>query len=279
VSDDARAVDSLALEVGEDGVAVLTLSNPPLNLITMGLTRRLLELTGQISRDARVRVLVITGAGDRAFCAGADITEFADVRSEVVERKLRPENEAMDAVEALPIPTIAAIGGVCLGGGAELALACDLRIVDPDAVLGFPEIGLGVFPGSGGVHRLPRMIGLGRALDLLCTGRRVSAAEAVQIGLATEVSESGAALKRALERAAALASGPALALQLIKAGARAALTQTTAQAVGASLADSARVFAGPDIEEGIAAFTQKRAAHFTAPREIAAQAAETEDRS
>lgn len=275
----AENAAELTVEVRDDGVAVLTLSNPPLNLITLELTRRLLAATTHIAQDARVRVLVITGAGDRAFCAGADVTEFADVRSEVVERKLRRENEAMDAVEALPIPTIAAIGGVCLGGGAELALACDLRIVDPKTVIGFPEVGLGVFPGSGGVFRLPKTVGLGRALDLLYTGRRVDAAEALQIGLITEIAEPGAALTRALERAAELASGPALALQLIKAGARAALTQTTAQAVSASLADSARVFTGPDIEEGIAAFTQKRAAHFTAPREIAAQAAETEGRS
>ncbi|WP_344818411.1 enoyl-CoA hydratase/isomerase family protein [Microbacterium soli] len=266
----------IELDVRDDGVGVLTLNGPPLNLITREATRQLLEATARVAEDPRVRVLVITGAGDRAFCAGADVTEFADVRAEVVERKLRRENEAMTAIEGLPIPTIAAIGGVCLGGGAELALACDLRVADAGAVIGFPEVGLGVFPGSGGVFRLPRVVGLGRALDLLYSGRRISADEALRIGLVTEVTAPGAALQRALERGAALASGPALALRLIKSGARDSLTQTTAQAVDASLADSARVFTGPDIEEGLAAFAQKRPPRFTAPREIEARPAKEE---
>lgn len=266
---DDRATSGLpTLSVGDDGVAQITLDNPPLNLITLQVTARLIDLCTQIAADPAVRAVVITGAGDRAFCAGADVGEFADVRDDVVDRKLGRENRAMSAVEALPVPTIAAIGGVCLGGGAELALACDLRVIDADARMGFPEVGLGVFPGSGGVFRLPRIIGLSNALDMLYSGSTVDAAEAHRMGLVNDVAPHGQALARARERASALASRPALALQLIKYGAYASLTQTSEQAVAASLVDSTRAFTGPDIEEGIAAFFGKRPARFTAPRPV-----------
>ncbi|GAA3774030.1 enoyl-CoA hydratase [Microbacterium kribbense] len=258
--------DPIGLEVREDGVGVLTLDAPPLNLITRAMTMRLLALCDQIAADPRVRSLVITGAGDRAFCAGADVGEFAQVRDDVVGKKLTRENRAMTAVATLPIPTIAAINGVCLGGGAELAIACDLRVMDADATVGFPEILLGVFPGSGGVFRLPRIIGIAGALDLLYSGRQVHADEALRLGLSSETAPAGSALKRALERAAVLADRPALALSLIKSGASASFTQTIDDATAASLADSRRVFTGPDIEEGLAAFFGKRAPHFTALR-------------
>lgn len=250
-----------------DGVALVTLRNPPLNLITLDVTAQLIDTAARVRADRGIRAVVITGEGTRAFCAGADIGEFAAVRDDVVGRKLARENEAMSAIAALPMPTIAAIGGACLGGGSELAIACDLRVIDETASMGFPEVRLGVFPGSGGVTRLPRVIGLPRALDLLYTGRSVGAAEALQLGLVSRVAGAGSALEDALALARALAAGPALALSMIKAGAAASLTQTDDEATAASLADSARVFRGPDVDEGLAAFAAKRAPHFTAPRD------------
>lgn len=266
--------DLVTLTVDPDGVGTLALDNPPLNLITLELTSRLISAAEAVSTDPTIRALVITGAGTRAFCAGADITEFADVRDDVIAKKLQRENRAMNAIAALPIPTIAAIGGVALGGGAELALACDLRVIDEGAVIGFPEVLLGVFPGAGGVFRLPRIVGISNALRLLYSGSTIDATEAHRIGLANEVAPPGTALARATELAALLAQRPALALRLIKEGAYAALTEDTADATRRTLRDSDAVFGGPDIGEGIAAFLGKRSPHFTTPRSTSQQTEE-----
>ena len=251
----------------DGGIAVVTLDNPPLNLNTLDTISRLLEVCAAIADDPDVRVVVVTGAGDKAFCAGSDIREFADVRDDVVPRKLRRENEAFTAIEQLPQPVIAALNGVTLGGGAEIALACDIRIMDERALIGFPEVNLGVFPGSGGVFRLPRVVGLAHAYELMYTGEPIDAVEAQRIGLVNRIAPEGAALQHALSLARVLAAKPALSLSLIRAGARDSLCQDVATATQRTLEDSHRVFAGPDIAEGVEAFFAKRPPRFTAPRE------------
>jgi len=253
-------------DVDDSGVAVVTLDNPPLNLNTLATIDRLLSLCATIADDDRVRVVVITGAGDRAFCAGSDISEFADVRDDVVPKKLDRENAAFSAIEQLPQPVIAALNGVTLGGGAEIALACDIRVIDESARIGFPEVGLGVFPGSGGVFRLPRVVGLARAYELLYTGEPISAEEALRIGLVNRIATHGETLAAALALAQQLAAKPALALSLIRKAARDSFAQTTDEATQRTLADSHRVFTGPDIEEGVSAFFEKRPPRFTAAR-------------
>lgn len=253
-------------QLREDGVAVLTLDNPPLNLNTLRTIDKLLERCRKIADDDRVRVVVITGAGERAFCAGSDITEFADVRDDVVPKKLRNENAAFTAIERLPQPVIAALNGVTLGGGAEIALACDIRILDERARIGFPEVNLGVFPGGGGVFRLPRVVGLAHACELLYTGEPIDATEAHRIGLVNRIAPHGQALNAAIELARMLANKPALALSLIRSGARDSFTQTTEEATQRTLDDSHRVFTGPDIAEGVAAFFAKRTPYFTSGR-------------
>jgi enoyl-CoA hydratase len=256
----------IGLEVGSAGVAVLTLDNPPLNLNTLTSLDRLQDACRRIAGDPRIRVVVITGAGDRAFCAGSDISEFAHVREDVVPRKLARENDAFTAIEELPVPVIAALNGVTLGGGAEIALACDIRIMDETTRIGFPEVKLGVFPGSGGVFRLPRLVGPSYAYELLYTGELIDAREAHRIGLVNRLAPAGLALTEALALAETLSVRPALALSLIKAGVRDALRQSTSEATARTLADSHLVFTGPDIEEGIDAFFSKRPAVFTAQR-------------
>jgi Enoyl-CoA hydratase/carnithine racemase len=258
--------EPILFERHDDGVAVLTLNNPPLNLITIDTMAALLRLADDIASDPTVRAVVVTGSGDKAFCAGADIKEFADVRDDVVTKKLDRENAALTALARVPVPTFAALNSLTLGGGGEIALACDLRIIDTDARIGFPEILLGVFPGGGGVFRLPRVVGISHALDLLYSGRIIDADEAYRIGLVNEIAPSGTALERALESARLLASRPALALSMIRAGAYDSLTQTIADATARTLADSHTVFAGPDIKEGVAAFFEKRSPVFTSPR-------------
>jgi enoyl-CoA hydratase len=248
------------------GVAVLTLDNPPLNLNTLVTLDKLLAACRDIAANEGVRAVVVAGSGSKAFCAGSDISEFAHVLEDVVSRKLARENEAFTALEQLPMPVIAALNGVTLGGGAEIALACDIRIMDENARIGFPEVKLGVFPGSGGVFRLPRLVGPAKAYELLYIGELIDAREAHRIGLVNRLAPAGQALSAAVALAETLASRPALALSLIRAGVRDSLNQTTQEAIDRTLADSHRVFTGPDIEEGINAFFNKRAPVFTAGR-------------
>ena len=156
----------------EDGVAVVTLNNPPLNLVTLEMTRRLNDTVKRLADDPAVRVMVLTGAGDKAFCAGSDIKEFPEMMAAgaVVPKKLALENEAWSRVDDFPKPTIAAVSGLAFGGGLELAVCCDLIVAEEGARVALPEIKLGVFPGSGGTIRVTRRIGEGRAKEMMFFG-------------------------------------------------------------------------------------------------------------
>ena len=185
----------------------------------------------------------------------------------MVSKKLRRENAAFTAIERLPQPVIAAIHGVALGGGAEIALACDIRIIEADARIGFPEVNLGVFPGSGGVSCLPRVVGIGRAFEMLYTGEIMDAQEAWRIGLVNRVVPAGECLAAALRLAESIAAKPSLAVSLIRTGVHDSFSQNIDEATVRSLTDSEQVFSGPDILEGIAAFFDKRPPVFTAGRQ------------
>ena len=200
----------------EDGVAVLTLNNPPLNLVTLELTRQLDRALDRLAGDAATRVLVLTGAGTRAFCAGSDIREFPGVADDVIGKKLAAENRAYAKVDDFPKPTIAAVAGLAYGGGLELAVCCDLLVVEADARLALPEIKLGVFPGSGGTVRVTRRIGEGRAKDMMYFGDPIEPATALAWGLVNRVVPPGEALVVACRMALELASRPNRALQLCK---------------------------------------------------------------
>lgn len=172
--------------------ATITLNRPAaLNALSADLRAQLSAATREAEADPQVRVVVLRGAGDRAFCAGADIHEFTESESLVGTRARRHSGTWNDVVAACTKPTLAAIHGYCLGGGVELALACDLRIAAPDASFAFPEVGLGLLPGAGGTQRLPRLIGVGPALDLVLTGRRIDAHEALRLGLVSAVTGEG----------------------------------------------------------------------------------------
>jgi enoyl-CoA hydratase/carnithine racemase len=158
---------------------------------------------------------VLTGAG-RAFSAGADVDELRDRTPEDVIAYYRDTGDVYERVAALPQPTVSAIGGYCLGGGLELALATDFRVADESAVFGFPEVSLGIIPSSGGTHRLVRLVGPGRAKELFLLGGRIDAAAALAAGLVNEVVGAGGALERALELGRQLAALPPLAASLTK---------------------------------------------------------------
>ncbi len=206
------------VERRDDGVAVLRLDNPKVNALSQALLRELEAAALQLHVDPPGAV-VVTG-GDRLFAAGAEITEFTTAdgiisRDEVLELGAC-FFRAFNAVAAIPRATIAAISGFALGGGCELALACDFRIASEKARLGQPEVLLGIIPGGGGTQRLPRLIGPARAKDLMLSGRQVEAAEALAIGLVDEVVPPEALEDRAFELAAGYASGAVQAHALIK---------------------------------------------------------------
>lgn len=244
------------------GVVKLVLNNPPLNLVTLELTGKLKKILDQLDQDESVRIVVITGNGEKAFCAGADIKEFMDVRDQVVEKKLAKENEALSSIEFLSKPVIAAIEGMALGGGCEIALACDIRIMSEKAKIGLPEIKLGVFPGSGGLFRLPRLVGASRALELLYLGKIIDAGEAFNIGLVNQVVPEGEAEKTALNMAEKIAQQPIEAIKAIKMGVRESFLLSHKENVDLSLKLSDKVFQTEDCAEGVSAFFEKRSPQF-----------------
>jgi enoyl-CoA hydratase len=184
---DANGAAAVRYEVA-DGVATVTLNRPSaLNAINSGIRAQLPEAILQAERDDGVRAIVLRGAGERAFCAGADITEFAPPDSLVESRAGKQHPMWVDVVAGVGKPTIAAIHGYCLGGGLELALACDVRIAADDAVFGLPEVTLGIIPGAGGTQRLPRVVGIAHALRIVLSGERFPAPQALGIGLVSAV--------------------------------------------------------------------------------------------
>jgi enoyl-CoA hydratase len=244
------------------GVAKLTLDNPPLNLVTLEMTRQLIEALDEIEGDASVRAVVVTGAGEEAFCAGSDVKEFEAVRDRVVEKKLAQENEAFSGLETLSKPVVAAIEGLAYGGGCEISMACDLRIVGEGARIALPEVRLGVVPGSGGLFRLPELVGPGQAMQLIYLGEPIGAREAERIGLVNEVVPDGEALSRALEVARRISRQPRESVAAIKHGVRQSARLTRAEATRLTLELSDHVFRTGDCAEGIRAFLEKREPRF-----------------
>lgn len=246
------------------GIVIIYLTNPPLNVISRELTRQLGQALKQIEADPEVRAVIVTGDGSRAFCAGADIKEFTGLveAGTVIEEKLAVENYVYDMLDKLPIPTIAAINGVALGGGAELALCCDLRVMDERAQIGFPECKLGVFPGSGGTQRLPQLVGEATAKELMYIGDSIDAETALRIGLINRISPQGKALETAMELASAISKRSGVAMRCIKQAVDFGITAGTAAGQLKSLELSEVVFRSEDIREGIAAFFEKRPPEF-----------------
>jgi enoyl-CoA hydratase/carnithine racemase len=257
------AAELVVCEVS-DGVAVVTLDNPPLNLVTLEMTRRLNDCVRRLADDPAVRVMVLTGAGEKAFCAGSDIKEFPDMMQAgaVVPKKLALENEAWSRVADFPKPTIAAVRGLAYGGGLELAVCCDLIVAEAGARVALPEIKLGVFPGSGGTIRVTRRIGEGRAKEMMFFGDPVPIETALAWGLVNRVAPTGEALNEARAMAARLAAQPSIALQMCKRSADMAFDMPEERAVAASLAMSDRVFATEDCAGGVRAFFAKEPPRF-----------------
>jgi len=248
-----------------DGVATITLNRPEArNAIDLVMRRELLAALDDLEAEAATRVVILTGAGEKAFVAGADINELAVQRPvQGKEHALRGQH-VFDLIENMGKPVIAAINGYALGGGCELAMACTLRVAAETAKLGQPEINLGILPGYGGTQRLARLVGKGVALDLLLSGRQITAAEALQIGLVNRVVPAGAALPEARLLAERLAAGAPLAIREIKRlvdqGAGLSLTE----ALGLERDRHRWLVGTDDAREGVQAFLERRAPKFRA---------------
>jgi enoyl-CoA hydratase/carnithine racemase len=200
-----------------DGVATITLDRPDvLNAMNDAMRRELTRCFSELAGDDDVQVIVVTGAGERAFSAGADIREFVEPPVPVRFREQRRRLDFRQAMDRCAQPIIAAIRGYALGGGLELALACDIRIAGEDAQLGLTEINLAIIPGGGGTQRLPRLVGRGKALEMILTGARLPAAEALRIGLLERIVPPGEVLSAALQLARALADKAPVALRYAK---------------------------------------------------------------
>ena len=244
-----------------DAVATITLDRPPVNAVNLEVIDDFLAAAAGIADDAAARAVVITGVDGR-FCAGADIAMMR-VLSRANHERVRRWVDVQAALETMSKPVIAAINGYAFGGGAELALACDFRWMAADAAIGFPEIGLGIFPGAGGTQRLTRLLGPARALDVMISGRRLTSAEALEVGLVQRVvaPESLAPEVRAFARE--MAAKPTRAIGLLK--------RCVYDGWGRPLADGLtlerqavfEVIATRDAAEGLDAFLQKRPPRFT----------------
>ncbi len=171
-----------------DAVAYITLNRPKvLNVYNIKMRDELYQILGAIKDDPDVRVAILKGAGDKAFCAGADLTEFLTAPSPIIARQVRWERDVWGLFLSLPQPVIVALHGYVLGDGIEMALCCDLRIASQDAQFGTPEVGLGIIPAAGATQTLPRTVGWGKALEMLLTSRRINAEEAYKAGLVNRV--------------------------------------------------------------------------------------------
>ena len=234
------------------GVFVLTLNAPKVNALSTAMLSRIHYLATDLT-ILNARAVVITG-GDRLFAAGADISEFGG--PEDAARIGASFHAALNAVAALPCFTIAAVSGFALGGGCELAMACDYRIASTKAVFGQPEILLGIIPGGGGTQRLPRLVGASRAKEIMITGRQVKADEALTIGLANEVVEPDALMARALELANSVASGATVATGLIKRAVDEGMQTDLAKGLALELELFEEVFHSTDSQIGVASFLE-----------------------
>jgi len=209
-----------------------------------------------------VRAVVVTGAGEKAFVAGADIGGMSGMSPLEVREFGRIGTRMMEAIEAAPVPVIAAVNGFALGGGAEIALACDVRIAAENARFGFPEVTIGIMPGAGGTQRLPRVVGSGVARELVFTGRVIGAKEAKEIGLVDRVVGEGEALEAAKEMAGRIAANAPVAVRNAKTAMNVARSTDLASGIEHEGDLFALLFATEDAREGMAAFSERRKPEF-----------------
>jgi len=255
--------DKLVLCEVDEGIATVTLNRPGvMNSFNFAMLRALGEQMAALRFDVSVRVVILTGAGDRAFSAGADLKERAGMAPEEVKAFIFTIRRLMDDIENFPRPVIAAVNGVALGGGTELALASDLRLASETATMGLTETRLAIIPGAGGTQRLPRLVGRGMAKELIFTGRRIDAVQALQIGLVNHVYPAGDLMEEARCLARDICQSGPVAVEQAKYAINRGLE--TDMATGLAIESNAYWICIPteDRTEGLTAFREKRKPNY-----------------
>jgi enoyl-CoA hydratase/carnithine racemase len=255
--------DNLLLERA-DGVAIVSINRPAvLNALNGETLAELDEVMHQLADEPGVRAIVLTGSGEKAFAAGADIKELATLAPDEAKEHARMGQVVFDGIEHLGKPVIAAVNGFALGGGCELAMACTLRLASESAKFGQPEVKLGLTPGFAGTQRLARLVGKGRALELLLGGGMIDAAEAWRIGLVNRVVPAAALLDEARALARQFAASAPVAMRYTMEAVQHGLETSFAEGCFVEATLFGLVFATEDMREGTAAFLEKRKANFT----------------
>ncbi len=244
-----------------DGIGTIRLARPPMNALNEQVQEELRAAAAEATADTAVRAVVVYG-GEKVFAAGADIKQMTDMSYADMAARAAGLSSSLDSLAQIPKPVVAAITGYALGGGCEVALACDWRVVADDAKLGLPEITLGIIPGAGGTQRLPRLVGPARAKELIMTGRFVDAAEALAIGLADKVVPAAEVYETAVAMVRPFVTGPAAALRAAKQAIDGGLDQTLAGGLAWESQLFAGLFATEDRKEGMTAFVEKRKPTF-----------------
>ncbi|RYL91015.1 enoyl-CoA hydratase [Sporolactobacillus sp. THM7-4] len=249
----------------EEHIACLTINRPEaLNSLNTKVLKELEEAYNSIARQADIRVVIMTGSGEKAFVAGADIGEMKDKTPDEARTFSQYGQRLMRKIEQLPQPVIAAVNGFALGGGCELALACDMRLASRNARFGQPEVTLGIIPGFGGSQRLPRLVGAGIAKELLLTGAIITADRAREIGLVNEVYETRTELdEKAFQLAKTIAKRAPLAVRQTKQLVNRGLEISLDQALNDEVEQFSRLFETDDQKEGMEAFLKKRRPKFS----------------
>jgi len=254
---------NILLEQPEAGIYLLTVNRPKaLNALNAATLDEIATAVMAVAGDAAARVLLITGAGEKAFVAGADIAGMQNMSLEQAREFSENGTRVMHSLEALPVPVIALVNGYALGGGCELALACDWILAADNALFGQPEVNLGISPGFGGTQRLPRRVGPARALELLTTARQVKAQEAVAIGLANHVYPASELRTKGFEMARMISAKGPIAVRLVKRAVQNGLNLDLFAACSLETDLFVQTFATRDRKEGVSAFLEKRPAKF-----------------
>jgi methylglutaconyl-CoA hydratase len=242
------------------GIALVTLARPErMNALSRALVARFGEIGREIAAQDDVRLVIVTGAGDKAFCAGADLKERAGMSQDEVRALLLAYESELGWLETIAVPTLAAVNGAALGGGLELALLCDLRVAAQHAVLGLPETSLGVIPGAGGTQRLPRLLGEARAKELILRAVRLTASEALILGLVNQVMPPGEDfLREVMAWAEPILNGAPLAIRAALSAMRGATTRDLREGLALERAAYERCLSSEDRVEALAAFNEKR---------------------
>jgi enoyl-CoA hydratase len=257
----SKSYETLLFEKRER-VGIITINRPDKrNALNIKTREEGAALLDELRNDASINVVVITGAGDKAFVAGADIAEFAG-RTAMMQRDVMTARSLFTAIDTFPKPIIAMINGYCLGGGCELALACDIRIASETASFGQPEINLGIIPGGGGTQRLSRLIGEGKAMEMILTGEIIDAKSAFQIGLVNHVFPPDVLQAKTMEIANRIAEKSPIALSLAKEAVKLASRSSLDEGLRREVDLFALCFSTEDKNEGVSAFLEKRKPEF-----------------